>query len=407
MTRETRWARLWSPFWAVPLAISVAAFVLGLVMPVLDLALAEYLPFVFQGGPEGARSMLSTIASAMISVTGVVFSITIVVLQLASSQFTPRVLGSFLDSRVTQTTLGVFTASFIYSLTVLRSVRTGFGDSEAFVPQVSVTLAFGFVVASVALFLAFIHRITSSIQVSNVISEIGDTSVALIDDIYPDQPEQELQETGPTWSPAPGADRVDIHLDGRHGSVVHVDLDTLTGRAEDLDVVVHIQVQTGSFVVEGQPLARVWGTTALPARERDTIAAAVGLGPERVMLQDVAFGIRQLVDIAERALSPGINDPTTAGEVLNELHRLLRRLVTRTSPSPYVTDTDGAVRVVYQPQSVPMLLALALDELAHYGADSPPTLRRMTAMLDDLTQVARPQYQPLLHQSRQHLQRRD
>ena len=156
------WHNVWRPFWAVPAACAVSAVALGLALPLLDEGLQTELPYVFQGGPSGARNLLGTIATGMISMTGLVFSITMVVLQLASSQFTPRVLGSFLESRITQATLGVFTASFVFALTVTRSVRGDYGETGTFVPQVSVTAAFVLVLASVGCFLAFIHHITSS-----------------------------------------------------------------------------------------------------------------------------------------------------------------------------------------------------------------------------------------------------
>ncbi|MDO5684325.1 MAG: DUF2254 family protein, partial [Propionibacteriaceae bacterium] len=130
------WSRMWRPFWAVPAACAVGAVVAGLFLPQLDRTLGAELPFVFPGGPDGARSVLGTIAGAMISVTGLVFSITMVVLQLASQQFTPRLLGTFLQSRLSQGTLGSFIASFVYALTVLREVR-GEQSGNAFVPQLS------------------------------------------------------------------------------------------------------------------------------------------------------------------------------------------------------------------------------------------------------------------------------
>ena len=144
----TLWQRIWRPFWALPAAICAAGIAAGILLPELDRRLSQHLPYLFQGGPDGARGMLSTIASAMISVTGLVFSITMVVLQLASSQFTPRILGEFLAKRITQVTLGVFTASFVFSLTVLRSVQGATDTVSAFVPQLSVTVAFLLVLAT-------------------------------------------------------------------------------------------------------------------------------------------------------------------------------------------------------------------------------------------------------------------
>jgi uncharacterized membrane protein len=394
---DTWWDRLWRPFWSVPLAICLAAFGLGLILPWLDRERGNELPLVFHGGPDAALSVLSTITTSMISVTGLVFSVTIIVMQLASSQFTPRVLSTFLSSRITQMTLGVFTATFIYTLTVMRSVRAGFQGTDPFVPQLSVTVAFVFVVTSVGLFLAFIRHVTDSIQVAKVMSAVGDRSVQMVDEIYPREVGDE-HDGARTWSPAQGTPRVEVRCEDRHGIVTGVDLATLVGLASVRNCVVDVQVQAGEFVVEGQPLARAWGVAELPTSAVRAVSHAVALGPDRLMNQDLAFGIRQLVDIAERALSPSVNDPTTACQVIDQLHRILRPLVERKSPSPYIADDTGAVRVIYRPQTVEMLIHLACDEILHFGQDSPVVVDHLRAMLDDLADVADRRYRPAIEQ---------
>lgn len=401
---ETVWTRLWRPFWVLPMVICLGAAAVGFVLPSLEKGWSEDLPYVFEGGPDGARSMLGTIASAMISVTGLVFSITIVALQLASSQFTPRVLGSFLSNRITQSTLGVFTASFVFALTVLRSVRGGDDDRSPFVPQVSITLSFLLVIASVGLFLAFIHHITTSIQVSNVISRVGDGTLAVIEQLYPEEtPTSEPPAPGPTWSPLPGTPRVVFDSGRRHGRLVAVDYDLLVRNARELDAVVTVDLPVGAFVPQGLPVLRVWGVDEIPS-DGNGFGSGYRLGSDRTLRQDAAFGLRQLVDIAERALSPGTNDPTTAVQVIDELHLILRTLVQRESPSPYITDEDGNVRVVHHPQRVEDLLGLAVREIAHYGRDSLRIGPRLTAMLDDLLTVTRPRYAATIEDLRESLQ---
>ncbi|WP_394213944.1 DUF2254 domain-containing protein [Brachybacterium vulturis] len=402
--RQSRWDRLWSPFWAIPVACSVAAVVLGVGLPQAEEALDVTVPYVFQGGPDGARGLLATIATGMISMTGLVFSITMVVLQLASSQFTPRVLGGFLESRITQVTLGVFIASFVFALTVTRSVRGDYGDAGEFVPKASVTLAFLLVLASVGCFLAFIHHITTSIQVSHVISRIGDRALALAETLYPGTDDGERAGLGPTWSPDPGTPRAAVSTEDRHGMITQVDYGRLVELARELDAVVLIDREVGQFLAEGQHLFRVWGTEQLAEADRARLWSTITLAAERQLLQDVGFGIRQLVDIAERALSPGINDPTTAVKVLDELHRVLRHLVRRESPSPYIADEDGRVRVVHRPQSIEGHLSLAVDEISLYGKDTLQIPRRLTVMLEDLLDVALDRYRPLLEQALEQLE---
>lgn len=394
--RLTTWQRLWRPFWALPLAIGIVAVAAGVLLPLVDGALSEHVPYVFQGGSDGARGLLSTIATAMISVTGLVFSITMVVLQLASSQFTPRVLGGFLSQRTTQVTLGIFIASFVFALTVLRSVR---GGADGFVPQLSVTVAFLLVLASMGSFIAFIHHITVSIQVSTVISGIGDRAVALVDELYPDAaPVAEA-----TWSPALGTPHADVTSGGDHGAVTEIDVDVLVSLARELGVVVVAEVQVGDFVTEEMTVVTVWGSGDLADRARARVRGAVLLETQRTMRQDPGFGIRQLVDIAERALSPGVNDPTTAVQAVDELHRILRVLVTRRTPSRYASDEDGAVRVVLRPQAVGDLVNLATEEVLHYGRDSVQVPRRVEAMVDDLLTVALPDHRAALARVRERM----
>lgn len=388
---ESRWTRTWRPFWTLPASICALAVVAGLMLPPLEQQFSTP-PYVFQGGPDGARSVLGTIASAMISVTGLVFSITMVVLQLASSQFTPRVLGTFLSSRITQVTLGVFTATFVFSLSVLRYVQGSNNDGGQFVPQLSVSLAFVLVLASVGCFLAFIHHITTSIQVSQVISRVGEDTIEAMQQIYPAQPGVDLPHRGATWSPEVGTSRVVVTLTDRHGSVTHIDAKALLALADRLDAVITVDVQAGQFVTAGQQIARVWGRDEIDESDADAIRRRIWVGSERQLRQEIGFGLRQLVDIAERALSPGINDPTTALQVIDEIHRILRELVVREMPSPYVADEQGNVRVVHRPQAIEGLLQMPVREIAHYGADAVRVVPRLRAMLIDLRSCALDRY---------------
>lgn len=384
----TRWHRVWRPFWVLPMVIVVAAVVVGYLMPELDRLASDELPYVFPGGPSGARDMLGTIAGAMISVTGLVFSITMVVVQLASSQYSPRVMGDFLGSRVTQVTLGIFAASFAYALTVLRSVRGESGDGGAFVPQLAVTLSFLLVLASVGMFLAFIHHITNSIQVSSIVTRLGDSTVGVVERYFPERAAPGATLGSARWEPGDLAKQTVAARE--HGAIVEVDHRALVARAEQDDVVVEVLVQVGEFVPEGTPALRVWRRIGVPPLSDERLAPfrrLVAVERDRLPDQDPALGIRKLVDIAERALSPGINDPTTAVQVLDELHRILRPMVAR-AELPALIDRDGALRLVHRPQRVEQLIDLALAEPLHYGAESLQIPRRAVSMLDDLRLVA-------------------
>ncbi len=377
----TWWDALWRPFWALPGFLALFSLVLGIVLPLLDDSIGEP-SWVFEGGPDAARSLLGTIAGAMISVTGLVFSITMVILQLASSQFTPRILGTFLESRITQVTLGVFTGSFIYGLTVLRAVR---GDSDDIVPESAVTFAFVYVLLAVGMFLAFIHHITRSVQVSQVMTHVRRRTLAAARRL-------DGGDTAAGWSPRVGTPRSDLDLGDRCGYVNVLDSTLLVQRAAELGVVAELDVTPGIFLAPGQVVGRAWGRDDLTDKDVQRLTAAVHLDEERDFVVDPGFGVRQLLDIAERALSPGINDPTTAIQAVNELHVVLRFLASRPDPSPYLVGEDGEVRGVYRPQTYAKFLSEAIEELTHYGKDSVRVVPHLRVVLTDLMEAARPEH---------------
>ena len=378
--------RALAPFWVVPTLWCLAAVVLGLAIPQVERDSSGFLPFLFQGGVDGARTVLSSIAGAMISVTGLVFSITIVVLQLASSQFSPRVLRTFLESRITQHTLGVFAASFLYSLTVLRSVFDTPGSS---VPQVGVTVAYLLVLGAVAMFLAFIHHITQSISVTNVISRAADETRHLL---QRGQSETEHHPLTVPELPQLGQQRTVVATST--GYLDTIDQAVLCSAATEHDARVELLHPLGSFVPEGAPVALVHGAGSSDVDWDSQVAAGLGWTGDRTMQQDISFGLRRLVDIAERALSPGINDPTTAVQVIDQLHDILRRMVIARDPYPVRHDDDGHVRLVTKDWTFSQYLDLAVDEIAHYGADSLQVPRRLDAMLLDLEAAATPAHRP-------------
>lgn len=373
-------------FWAVPLLFALAAALLALGMTAIDESLDTdlHLPFLFSGGPEGARALLAAVITSMISFTALVFSITIVVLQLTSSQFSPRVLRFFLDDRLNQVALGVFVATFVYALVVLRGVR-GTAQVDSFVPQLSVTVAFLLVLTSVVVFLAYIHHIAQSIRAATMLAAIADDTRALIDDIVPrdaaPQPVLPVSGRGPSRTISAAAP----------GVVQRVDDTALGKAAEKADVTVELLRAVGEFVATGSPLAVVHGEGEF---DEEMLLAAVQLGRERSMEQDIGFGLRQLVDIAERALSPGVNDPTTAVQALDHLHDLVRRLASRPLVPRQRTSDDGRLLVTVPQAGFADHLGLAFDEIAHWGKDSPRVQRRIQVALCDIAVAALPQHRP-------------
>ncbi|MEZ5410126.1 MAG: DUF2254 domain-containing protein [Acidimicrobiales bacterium] len=412
--------RLRGSLLTVPLALVAAGFGLALGTVQIDRAITRAgNTFAFTGGPQSAREVLSAIASTMLSFTGLVFSVTIVTLQLTSSQFSPRALRNFLRDPISQSSLGVFLATFVYALTVLREVRGSDGLVDRFVPGIAITIAFVLVGLSVVLFVGYIHHIAQSIRAVSIIGRIGAETRRSIDRVMPDELDSD--------HPGPGArGHGGLDVEGgrmvaapRSGVVQLIDGPVLARVAAKADLVVAVLVGVGEFVPEGAPLLRV--APADPAgraraedrsarngdgRDRDQqdqdrerqdrerqdreLSRTVVIGDERTMEGDPGFGLRQLVDIAERALSPGINDPTTAVQCIDQIHALLRRIAGRAEPESIQFDDDGRPRVLLPVPTWESLVHLAFDEIRHWGASSLQVRRRLRHALDDLADVAGP-----------------
>lgn len=375
------WEAIRTGFWAIPSACVVVAILLGLALVRLDRTLEDDVRFAFDAGPDGAREVLSAISTSMITFTGLVFSITIVVLQLTSSQFSPRVLRTFLRDRLTQLALGTFVATFVYSVTVLRTVTSG---DSAFVPDISTTVGLGLLLLSVGMFVAYIHHIATAIQVSSILTAIGAETRKVLDKRYPADTDGAAVGTTPRRGPVAA-----VVLASRSGVVTQLDTSRLVAIASEADVVLRTGAGPGAFVPKGAPLVEVVGAGVV---DQEAVTAAITLSEDRTMQQDVAFGFRQLVDIAERALSPGINDPTTAVQALDQLHDLLRRLSTRPLRDGLHRDGEHTVRLVTPPERFTDYLNLALEEIDQYGAESLQVQQRIGALLSDLASAARPEH---------------
>jgi len=381
-----------STFWLVPALCVVASIGLGIGLIALDQRLpAAHGVFLYPGPPGGARSFLSSIVTAMISFTGLVFSITIVVLQLTSGQFSPRVLRMFLRDRTIQVTLGVFVATFVYALVVQRAVL-GTSGQGGFVPRIAVTVAFAFVLASVGLFIRYIDHVANIIRAATIVTYIGTQSRRVLEQRYPSDLVAGVVRTPVSTAvltvPAP-----------HPGVVVSVNERVLVELAAGAGAVLVLIPRLGDFVPAGAPLLTIHPEPDRPdmdAGELETLGkrviGAVALDTERTMEQDLAFGFRQLVDIAERALSPGINDPTTAVQALDVLHDLLRRLATRHLPDGRSVGADGRLRLVVPQYGFGDFLDVAVGEIWRYGSDAAQVPGRIHVLLADLASAALPEH---------------
>lgn len=387
MSRSLAWVMdtFRTQLWPLPVLAVLLAVVAGIVLPAVDASVDDTLPpevagWLFGGGPEAARSVLQTIAGSLITVTSLTFSLTVVTLQLASSQFSPRLLRTFARDRLVHAVLALFLAAFAFALTVLRSVRTGTGESGSFVPDISVTVAYALALVSVLGLVAFLAHIAREIRVETIMSRVAAETTATIDRVFPadaaDLPEPAVREPSASLR------------SGSSGFITMLDEKSLLDAAAEADAVLRIERGPGSFVVEGVPYAVAWRAGQVTAdgleQLRGSVDAAVTIGSERTNVQDVGFGFRQLVDVAVRALSPGVNDPTTAEHALGHLSVLLCRLVTRSAGPRVLADPDGQPRVVLAFPRFEELLDLALSQIRLYGVSDPRVAGKILQLLKDV-----------------------
>ena len=388
-------APLRSALWPIPCLGVLLAIVLGVVLPALDERLGSGdhpLTFVFGGGAAAARDVLAAIAGSLISVTGLTFSLTVVALQLSSSQYSPRLLQTFVTDRVVQATLAQLVLTFVYALTVLRTVRTASAteDDSAFVPRLSITVAYLLTLLSVLALVFFLGHLTRVLRVETMLRDVHVEGTQTIT--------RELGSTedgaGSTAAGSTGRVGPAVPLMARSsGFLVGLDERAAARAASRAGVVVRLRIRFGDAIVTGTPLAHAWAgepgaavdTTAL----EEALERAVRLDFERSAGRDVAYSLRTIVDILVRALSPGTNDPTTAVHALSHASALLGELAERQAADREVRDEDGTVRVVLPAWELPDLLQLVVEEPLQFAEGQPGVLRRLAGVLREFAWRAR------------------
>jgi uncharacterized membrane protein len=390
--RGSRWdavrTAVTGALWPLPALAVAVAIGLGIALPEVDQALAfreDPIRYVFTGGPSAARTILSAIASSLISVTTLLFSLTIVTLQLASSQYSPRLLQTFVRDRVVQACLGVLLGTFVYSLVVLRSVRSADeAQGTSFVPRISVTVAFLLTLASVAALVAFLSHQTRQLRVETMMREVhveaGTTLRRLL---------HQLEEDGHPDTGLPEVPARARPVCARHsGFLVQVAEAELLAAAVRAGCALRLLPRPGDPVIEGTPVAWAWTDDPgrqLPVEDVETaLHEHLVLGYEREDLGDPGYGLRKLVDIAARALSPGVNDPTTAVHALSHVSDLLGLAAGRTTWHRRVGDDDGAERLLVPSWDFAALLDLALTQPRYYGREDPSVVARLFGVLAEV-----------------------
>lgn len=385
--------KLRTSLWLVPMGLVLSMAAAAHLLLQLDHRLELDLPLMAGAGIAGARGMFQAVAGSMITLAGLVFSMTLVVLSQAASQYTSRVMRNFLGDRVNQVVLGVFLGIYAYCLMVLR----GLGDDGAPVPVLTVLGGMAFALAGVVFLIYFIHHVARSLRVENLVATIQDDTLPVIDRLYP-----ETAGTGPAAAAGAGGRLATLGVPAvpatTSGYLQDIDADGLARIAVALDAVIEVPFMPGDFVVEGEALVRVHGAARPDPKLQGRIRRAFTCGRSRSIQQDPAFGLRQLVDIAMRALSPGVNDTTTAVLVLDRLAVLVRRLGQRDMPSPHRA-VDGVLRLVLARPGFEDYLGLAFDQIRQWAADNPAVLGRLLDVLAGLLEVVTdPERRALVHE---------
>jgi uncharacterized membrane protein len=374
---QFRWYRR-SRLWVVPAAGVLMALVLAAVSLALDARLfGGGAPFpVFSGSVDTARQILVLIATAIATLTALVLTIVAVVIQLATQALSPRAVRTFLHDLHSHLTIGTFVTTFTYVLIVLEQLGlTRDGDDQ--VAGVSLTLAFALAVFSLGMFISYVDHIVHQARVSSIIDRIGNETRFMIEREYDDGHGTIAPQDAPRLPTSPDA----TVSSPTHGSVIEIDVAAIVATAARLDTCVVLIPAVGDFVPAGAPLFEVHGTDDGEALE---LLSYVEIDVERTIAQDVGFGLRLLVDIAERSLSPGINDPSTAVQVLDQLHDLLRRLGGKDFGTGWHGDDRGMPRLYVRQPTWDTFVALGLDEIRQYGIDAVQVVRRLRSLLDDL-----------------------
>lgn len=336
------------------------------------------LPSGLTGNATDAQQILATIASAVVPLTTTVLTVTLVAIQLAMGQFSPRIVRALLDDRRDQCAIAVFAATFTFCLFSMRVIGTGPG---APVPGVTICTAFVLAIASGAALFLFVNRAGHRLRPAGLVDLVGD------------QLREELEKRYPAQNPEQPSDPSVVNAD-HSGNVIHIADRELVDLARRADCALELVPAMGDFVIKGAPLFRVLGDAR--GLDRRRLRGLVVLSDERTHSDDPAYGFRKLVDVAQRALGSGQNDATTAVQVINRLHDCLRQLAPRPFPPAEHVDDNGQLRLVIRSLDWDGYVRLAFDEIRLAAGPYPQVARRLQAALQDLKAVAPPARRPPL-----------
>lgn len=391
------WGELKSTFWFIPVLIMIFFIALALVLIYVD-SIVDYdtgpvTQYFLTANPDSARRIVSIISAAMIGVAGTVFSITLVALSLASSQFGPRLLKNYMYDRLNQVVLGTYVSTFIYCLIVLNSIRGV--EKFTFIPSISVLVAIAVALANIILLLVFIHHIAVGIQADKVISGVYKELDSSLKALFEEEKEKGEDQNGTEDEQKikerlPYKKRLIVH---KGGYIQLIDYDKFINVASEFDGIVEIYHRPGSYLVDGQEMGIFYAGNPLEQETLDKCKSFYVMGSVRTRYQDAEYAIHQMVEIASRALSPGINDPYTAITCIDKLTSGICYLTGAKFPSRYRYDDKGNLRVMVKVLSFEGIVDASLNQIRQYGKSMPAVMVRLMESLATINNFARDENQ--------------
>jgi uncharacterized membrane protein len=363
--------------WFIPSVFAVLAVGAAFVAIWLDdtIAAPVGVRFGLVSDPDTAASVAGTIAAATLAFVAVVFGTTLVAIQLAASQYSPRTVRVFIRSRVTRLTLGLFLATFVFSLVILISDRASVTSAKQYAPVISVTLLLVLTLATVFGFVAYLHGVVRLMRVQYLMETIATECRRSVLESFP--PAAAYVDTeAPLEDPSPQM----LLYAGRPGVVTAFDLHGLVELGRQNGAWLQLIVRVGEYLDQGTPFAVVHGSRL----DGGNLEPLMLIRNERTYFQDPAFGLRQLVDVAARALSPAVNDPTTAVQAIDRISDALMLAGRNPDPNGFRVDSEGQVRLQWRLRNFEDLLILSMTETIRYGAGAPQVVRRLRAVLAEL-----------------------
>lgn len=386
------WNELKSTFWFIPVLMISIAITLAFGLLYIDSQLDSprgIWQYLFINNADSARSVLSTISGVMIGVAGTVFSIILVVLTLASSQFGSRLIKNFMYVRLNQVVLGSYVSTFLYCLVILNAIKDN--GQIVLIPSFSTLIALIATVANIILLIIFIHHTAVSIQANTVISDISESLSKNVKTLFPETTGEDLdeQKEQDEASIKLGFRNKQVFVGSKSGYIQFINFESLVGLSAELDILIELYFRPGDYLVKNVELGTIYANDILDDEKIARIQNHFNVGKNRSQQQDAEHSIHQMVGIAARALSPGINDPYTAITCIDNLTATMCYLVHVKFPSKYLLDKDGKLRVIADPLTYEGMLDAAFNQIRQYAKGNPSVIIRLMEALVTINKFAK------------------